>query len=67
MTDNVTDLFEKPGNETFIICPCTENGTPVTPVVLHDQQGPIITSLMCPECETTIPVANGILQMERGS
>ena len=39
MTDNVSDLFEKQGNETFIICPCTQDGTPVTPVVLHDQQG----------------------------
>lgn len=67
MTDNITDLFGKLGNETFIICPCTANGTPVTPVVLHDEQGPIITSLMCPECETTIPVINGILQMEKRS
>nr|BBJ05186.1 hypothetical protein YBY_30350 [Marinobacter nauticus] len=63
MTNNVTNLFGKDGDQTFIICPCTEEGTPVIPVVIHGTSGPIIASLMCPDCDKVIPVVNGILQI----
>ena len=59
----VTSMYERNGEETFVMCPCQDDGTMVTPVVIHDPKGPIIVSLMCPECETVLPVDNGIVQM----
>lgn len=62
--ENVVSLHGKQGDETFMMCPCTEEMSPVTPVVLHDTKGIIITSLVCQNCENSIPVVNGILQFE---
>lgn len=68
MSDNVIDLQEKlqkrrsgEGEVTFVICPCVEGGTPVTPIVLHDAQGPLIVGLLCPECENETEVLGGRL------
>lgn len=65
MSDNVINIQHKSGPvESFAVCPCTDEGVLVTPVVLLDQQGPIITSLMCLNCEKVIPVVNGVLQQK---
>lgn len=61
--DNVTPLHGRTGEHTWLLCPCTTNGQPVTPVILHDRQGPIISALVCPNCERTMPVVNGVVQM----
>lgn len=62
----VLNLNDRPGEYTFITCDCdgSEQGQPMTPVILHDPQGPIVSSLMCVDCEREVPVVNGILQME---
>lgn len=60
--DNVHHLHEQDGQQTFVMCPCEDDGILTTPVVLHDPKGPIIVALMCPECEREIPVVDGLLQ-----
>ena len=69
MSDNVVSIYEKldAGELTFVCCNCdgSAHGEPMTPVVLHDNQGPIITAVLCPNCEDEIPVVNGVLQMDR--
>jgi len=47
------------GEVTFMLCPCTEEGSTVLPVVLHDAQGPLLIALVCPECENEISILNG--------
>lgn len=61
MSDNVVS-FNRPGEQTFVLCPCRDGGVPVTPVVVHDRAGPIISALVCPECEHELPVINGIVR-----
>jgi hypothetical protein len=68
---NIVDLQAKlqakrqgEGDVTFMLCPCTPDGTPPLPVVLHDAHGPLLIALMCPECENEIGVINGRLQIE---
>ena len=73
MTDNIINLHDRgkltPGETTFVTCDCdgSYEGETLTPVVLHDQQGPIITAVMCPNCEGEIPVVNGVLQMDQAT
>ena len=52
------------GDETFLLCPCTAEGSALVPVVIHDPKGPIVAGLLCVECEISIPVVNGIVQLE---
>lgn len=58
----VINMPKNAGAHTFVLCHCKPGGVPVTPVVLQDQSGPIIVSLMCTECERVVPVVNGIIQ-----
>lgn len=65
---NVYQLHSGPkhGDSTFILCPCTEEETLMTPIIQHQQSGPFIASLMCPNCEAVIPVIGGRIQGEAG-
>lgn len=65
-SEKVIDLEERirtkrqgEGEVTFMLCGCTEEGSAVIPVVLHDAQGPLLISLVCPECENEISIVNG--------
>ena len=58
----IVNLHEgKNGEESFMLCPCTPEGTPFIVVAIVGES-PIICSLVCPECETCIPVVNGIVR-----
>ncbi len=62
---NIIDLnAPSNGEQTFMMCPCTPEGSPIIPVVIHDPKGPIITGLVCIECEESVGVVNGIIQIE---
>ena len=62
---DVTPITKNSGpEERFMMCPCTEEPTLITPVVMQTENGPLISSLMCPSCERVIGVVNGYLQEE---
>lgn len=60
MSDNVTQLHQpRRGDVSFMMCPCKGgDGTPFEVIALV-QEPPVIVTLVCPECEQTIPVTNG--------
>ena len=61
--NNVTRIDRaKEGDHAFLSCPCSPEETTITPVAVLDRQGPIITALVCVECETSIDVVNGVVQ-----
>lgn len=57
--------FYKPrqGDPVFMVCPCQPDGVPYTIIALAHETHPIISKLLCPECETEISVVNGIPQL----
>lgn len=50
------------GEVTFVLCPCSAEGTQPLVVVLHDAKGAMISHLVCPECENEIAVLSGRLE-----
>lgn len=53
----------KPGNLSFMMCPCKpDNPTPFMVVAIVDHVRPIVAGLVCPECETQLDVVNGLVQ-----
>ena len=58
---NVIPLNQpKPGETTFMRCPCLPEGTDFIVVAIAGKT-PIICGLLCPECEQEIPVTNGLI------
>lgn len=60
---DIIDLHSKPrfGEQSFVMCDCTDDGTPMLPVVKHGAVT-FIAMLVCPECEVEVPVVNGIVE-----
>jgi hypothetical protein len=59
---DVVDLHKKPKREqlSWITCGCTPAGTEyLVQVIVRDN--PIITALVCPNCESTLDVYNGVI------
>lgn len=58
--------FYKPvtGEPAFMVCPCQPDGVPYTIVVMAHETHPIITGILCPECEAHFSVVNGVVQYE---
>lgn len=50
----------KNGDLAFMMCPCTDPATLLMVVAIVQDQ-PIISSLVCPECEEGFDVVNGIV------
>ena len=58
---DVVDLHQpKRGDSCFMLCPCTDEGTPFMVVAIMGES-PFIASLVCPECEQEAPVVNGCI------
>lgn len=51
------------GDLTFMVCPCTDEGTPFT-VLAEVAENPIVKGLVCESCEQFIPVNGGIVGKE---
>jgi len=62
MSDKIVDLHPvRNGDNVFLQCPCGGDFL----IVVIAQENPIITGLVCQECEQEIPVTNGILGAEK--
>jgi len=61
---DVIDLHPRPraGDQVFITCGCTPEPTAMLPVALAGD-APFIALLVCPACETEVPVVNGYLMI----
>lgn len=67
MTAEIIQLIPKDKHNTIetnnvalISCPCTDEGSILVPQVLMvENKYPLITGLVCMECETFIPVTDG--------
>jgi len=60
----VTELHKpRPGDQMFMLCPCTDEGEAFL-VVAAMQDEPFIMALVCPNCEQEIPVVNGYVGRE---
>lgn len=65
MMSKVTELRKEPeapkqGETTWLMCPCTEEGTPFI-VATYVSDEPFVAFLVCPECEQEVPVLNGYI------
>ena len=61
---DVTDLNDKRvavGETVFMQCPCVPGMTDFIPVVVAEDP-PLLISLLCPECQTELPVVNGYVE-----
>lgn len=59
---NIVDINKvKTGDLAFLMCSCKHEGEPYMVVGLTGDS-PIITALVCTECETQVDVVNGVLQ-----
>lgn len=58
----VVDLRGKPksGEPTFMLCGCTQDGTPMLVQAMTGDR-PFIMGLLCPECDKYVPVVNGYI------
>lgn len=51
----------KKGEPAFVICGCTEEGTPML-VQAMTGDDPFVMGLLCPECGAYAPVISGYIQ-----
>jgi len=58
--------FYKPvtGEPAFMVCPCQPDGVPFLVIVASHETHPVICRLVCPECDVTYSVINGVVQYE---
>lgn len=62
MTNVIQFNAPKKGDLVFILCPCDlKDPVPYLAQVVV-QEEPIICGLVCPKCETYLPVLNGYIQ-----
>ncbi len=66
---NVVDIFgnQQGSNLTYLLCPCTEEGTPFAVAVefpIVDGDPLTIAHLRCPTCSDLIEVVNGVIPAE---
>jgi hypothetical protein len=55
----------KKGDTAFMMCSCREvDPVPFMVVAIVSWNAPIITGLMCPECETQLDVISGVVQQD---
>ncbi|MBW5801177.1 hypothetical protein [Halomonas elongata] len=55
----------KAGDQMFALCGCTEEGVPMNVVTIMAET-PFIAALVCPECDTEVPVSNGYIGFGEG-
>lgn len=51
----------KKGEQSWMLCGCTEEGAPFLVNAIRGDT-PLIVCLVCPECETVLPVNAGFVQ-----
>lgn len=64
---NVVNLFEpRNGEWCFLRCTCKPEGVDYLVVTLVQSDGPLVCGLMCPACESSLPIVNGrVLKAEK--
>lgn len=58
MADIVILRPQRPGEKSFLTCDC-EQGDTMAVLVLHDAQGAFICALVCPSCDSEVPISFG--------
>ena len=61
MTGKVTHIGSKKrdGESYFLTCNCIPEGEPPLVQIIETPEGPVITNLVCPNCERETPVSYG--------
>jgi len=58
---SVVDLHKpRDGENSFVMCGCTEEGTPMIPLAIMSD-APFIAELPCLECQAEVPVNSGYI------
>lgn len=60
----VVSLAKHKNDPVFMQCPCVPEGGTVTAVVIFEGGKPLITNLVCIECECGYEVVNGFVDLE---
>lgn len=64
---DVVDIGGSPknGDNAFMLCGCTDEGTPMMAVVIVGES-PFIACMVCPECEEEVAIENGYVVGSHG-